>query len=333
MRGNALLSLAALFGATFLGITAASAVNAGIRDSNITALVAESCSSNTMQTSVNASNFLSLSGVPTDCVGRNASVTAINSNQANNVTATGVITGAATVFSGTTVPSPATVESTVVLIDGWQVLSQWTAPAGVATISVAWNQTASTQYCGTVNVTTTSTTPIPWQMSLVTSALPLNGDLNASHYQFSYNFGLQSTTPTAGVFTVIGLASNATVSSTQPRTFTICNYNAPYPAVPTDPSIVFSMTQTTPSPSYYVCKTVTLSVTGTPYFVGWNADVNVSDLKSAYIPGGGHIAPPPTSQFTTTNLGGNVYRFHGVGYNTSGVRPGNPVSFQVCWGS
>jgi hypothetical protein len=169
-------------------------------------------------------------------------------------------------------------------------------------------------------------------MALDSSALPFNGDVNAGHYQFSYNIGFQSATPSAGIFTVVGMGAKSTVVSGAPLSFTICNYGAPNPPVPTNPSIVFSISQRSPSPSYYVCKTVTVSVTGTPYYVGWNADINVANLKSNYIPGGGHIAPPSTGDYTTTLLSGTTYRVHGVGYNTSGIRPGNPVSFQLCWG-
>jgi len=327
--------IVALFGVLLLGMNVASAVSAGIQGgNNLTSTTASRCSASTIQTAVNASNLITLGNIPTECGGRSARVTAIDATQSNNVTVTGTLAGTSMTFTGTTVPSPSTVQSTIILVDGWQVSSQWTAPTGVAVaITAVWNQTASTQYCGTINVSTTSTQKVSWQMALDSSALPFNGDLNASHYQFSNKFGFLSNTPINGVFTVVGQANNAKVSSGSPLSFTICNYGAPNPPVSTDPSIVFTITQTTPSPSYYVCKTVTVSVTGTPYYVGWNADINVANLKSNYIPGGGHIAPPSTGQYTTTLLSGDVYRIHGIGYNTSGIRPGNPVSFPVCWGS
>ncbi len=302
------------------------------------------CQTATMNASVDSTNHLNVSGILSSCFGQTLTVQTLTSAGVSQ-TATIVATGNTETFT-TVVTNPSSITGTYGFMNGWFVPTTWNyqAPAAVPayvpptypTVSGAptWTVTAGAQACVTLNVTSTSATPVPWQAAISTALVPWNGDTNVSDYQVSYPYALVSNTIDAsGNLYVQGTTSGSnTVSSTQSQSVKVCDYNTPPPGVSS--TAVYTTTVTSPAggASYYVCKTWQESVTGAPFFVGWSANVNVSDLKALYIPGGGslHIN---SGGIVATLVSGTTYTISGNGYNTRSVNNTSPVSFQLCWGS
>lgn len=324
-------------------ITTASAVHLPLEPTNtLNPDNTISCApSTTLDAHLNTSNILEVDIIPNNCFGLPVTVNLIYNN--NTVeTFTSTVTTNTMQFS-TLTGNPADVDGAQTFINGWFIPTTWTYNGTTTdpifpnpntpniTVNTTWNQTAPTQYCVTVNVTTTSTTPINWLANLSYQVPPFNGDNNTSHYQFTYGYGFLTTNPINGVFTIRGtLTSTNTVSSTTPRTFNLCNYNAPPPSIST--TAVYSQTETTPTPSYHVCKDVTVSVTNAPFYVGWESFVNVENLKNLYLGSGGQVKGP-YGNFSRTLISGYDYRVTGTGWWTQGIRDGSPVTYQICWGS
>lgn len=238
---------------------------------------------------------------------------------------------------------PTQITGVLVAIDGWNMSVNWSAPAGGGPIvvdpntptisfSVAWNQMAATQFCADINVTSSSTTLVPWALNMNLNQPPFNSVTTSSGFYLSQGAGLYSTSVTNGQLKIQGsTTSTQKVSNKVSQSFTVCNWDVPPPLISSDPKVHYSITQTTPSPSWWVCKDVTVSVTGTDFYVGWEANVDISDLKAAYVGSNGAVKGP-SGDFTKTQTGATTYKVKGTGWNTWGVRPDHSVTFSMCYG-
>lgn len=333
-----LVVVAFLLGAS---ITSASAVSLPLATHVINNTTGDACSFNTLSSTA-TNNQLVISNIPSTCFGLPITAQTVSSAPSASLNFTGTITTGTITFSSPTISNPSQVVGVKTLINGWNMRTTWSyngqtvdpispnpGTPGVI-VTVTWNQTAATQFCANVVVTTPSSTPIPWKADLLYTDPPFNGDTNLNHYQLSNGYRFIGTTPVNNRFTVEGSSSSTnTVSSTTSRTFSICNYNTPPPGV--SPTAVYSQTMTTPAASYYVCKTVTVSVTNAPFYVGWESTVDVTDLKNLYLGSGGQVQGP-YGGFTRTLISGNTYKITGNGWDTRAVRNNTPVSYQICWG-
>lgn len=318
----------------------ASAVSLPIQPNNkIDLSTHSSCTTATIAAIENSGN-LQITGIPASCFGLNILSQAVRSDGDQGFS--GTVTTSSITFP-TTLVSPNLVVGVKTVIDGWNIPTTWTynnqtsdpiAPnpstPGI-TVTTSWNQTAATQFCVDVTISTTSSGKIDWLADISYLQPPFNGDSNTSNYQLSNNVEFVSNTPSNGVFTIRGTGSDKKVKTGSPIQFSICNYNAPDPAI--SPTANYSQTETTPSPSYWVCKTVTVAVTNAPFFVGWESTVDVTNLASNYLGAPPGSVKPPTGGFSTTQVSTYVFKVTGTGYNTKGVRNGSTVSYTICWGA
>jgi len=310
-------------------ILVASATNIGIKNNSITTTSSERCTENTLSISLNASNFPTITGIPTSCY--NHSLQLVFVNGSTTTTFTGTIGTSSTWTSPTSFASGSTVTSILLTLNGWGIDYTWTPPSGPPfTVTYAWSQTVPKQFCVNTTISTTNNGAIDWSVTFNLNDYPYNGA--TSGYQLSHGYTLSG--PVNNIYTITGNGNNAKVSINQSRTYTLCHYGTPNPPLPpTGSNITFTYTSTTPTPSYYVCKDITVtSHNATSFFVGWYVDVSLQDLATNYIPGGGR-AIIQTGDYSMTLLNGYNYRISGIGWNTSGIKDGSPKTFSVCWGS
>lgn len=333
-------------------LTISSAAQIGLADENyLDSTQAEACMSTTVAatTTTPGGNNLRINNISSNCIGLPLLAHVVTSNGVGEIQVSGTVTGATYTNTATPIPNPANVIGVKFTINGWNVPATWTyqnvttgpiAPnpntPGIV-VTVTYNQTSATQVCATVNVSTTSTTPIPWSALLNTNGSPFNGDTNQNNYQINPNNPYRFAPGGAvnGVFTIQGRQpANQTVVAGSPRNFTVCNFNTPPPPPVNNPNVTYTVTQTTPVQSWFVCKTVTITTTGAPtFFVGWNTTVDVTDLRAVWNGGPtGGAAQITSGGFVLTPLGGNLYRVNGNGFNTWGIRDANPINFNICWG-
>lgn len=322
-----------------------------LQSSNKTACTAASLNVNTLSPT---DNHLAVTNIPALCNGAKMTVRTVASDPASSVQSSGTISGATlNLSSGSVVATPSTVTGVVVLIDGFNTAASWIwvpksndpingggQTDGYSVVST-YSQPVGQQICTTTVVSTTSTTPITWKASLRASGVPFNNDFVAAHYQFnSPYYQFTSTTPTAGVFSIVGVGAYSTVVAGTNRTFSICNYGTP-PPTGRDPNVVYTLTPGngtayTAVPSYYVCQTFTISSTGaTKFYVGWDATIDASPLAAAYKAKSGAtgtIHLPAAGDFNRVALGSNLYKISGIGWTTAGLLDGHPQSFPICWG-
>lgn len=328
-----------------VGLNAASAASLGLKPNfELQTATATACQSATMNATLDATNHLDISGISASCVGQTLTVQTLTSAGVSQ-TGSATVTGTTLAYS-TVVTNPSAVTGTYGFMNGWFVPTTWNyqtpaatpayIPPTEPTVSGApsWSVTAGAQACVTMTVTSTSATPVSWQITLVTADDPWNGDTNVGDYQVSYPYALVSNTIDAsGNLYVYGTTSgSSTVSSTQSQNVKVCDYNTPAPGI--SPTAVYTTTVTSPASgsSYYVCKSWEESVTGAQFFVGWAVSLDLSDIKSEYIPGGGQLHVS-TGGIVATLVSGNVYKISGNGYNTQSINNTTPVYFQLCWGS
>jgi hypothetical protein len=350
MRAFKVLAGAVVAALIIIGLSSASAVSLPIvSTNNLKILKAASCSTASVAVSANASSQITVTGIASACSALPIYVQLNETGTPSTITVSSAVSGTSMTFAQT-LANPSNVTAAFVFINNWSLPATWSytpttspySPVYISpttpntTVNVTWTQNAPTQFCGAFNVTSTSSTAVAWQVVLSVNNPPFNTDLNTGDYQFTPFNGYQfvSTTPVNGLFYIVGnMTGTSTVSSSAPINFTICDYSSPAPVVSTNPAVVYITTQTqAPTASYYVCKTEQVSVTGSPLFVGWQTNIDVSDLRALYIPGTGGQEQGPFGGFSATHVSGNTYTISGTGYNTQGVNNTNPVSFQICWG-
>jgi len=350
MRKIITLIIATITGLTLLmSLSVASAQTITINEHVLDGSKKSACATTAITATVDTTNHLTLNNINPTCYGLNLSTDIISSNSTTPTIYTATPTATSITFPST-ITTPSAVTKARTFINGWSIPTTWsyTAPVvpptgpittnpttpGVTTTTV-YTQPSGSQFCANITVSTTSTTPINWKADLNITGVPFNGDTNLSHYQIqqSYYYGFESQTPVNGKFTLISLQpSSQKVSNTQTQFITVCNYTTPPPTI--NPNLTYTQTQTTPTASYYVCKNVTVSVAGSPqFYVGWQATVDVTDLKNLYIPGtGGQVQGPSGGYVRTNTATPNIYTITGNGYNTQAIKDGTPVTFTICWG-
>lgn len=222
------------------GLNTASAVSVGIKNSNsLKVSKTLACTSQNIMVGADAAYKIVVSSIPTSCLGKSLSVQVIATDEPTTRLLTGT-TNSSVTFSNAVI-NPATITKVKVAIAGWQVPSTWLwdlpalhidASTPNVSISNLWTQYSPTSFCVTSTISTTSNTNIPWTMNLVSNKYPFNGDINAAHYIFtpSGNYRFASTTPTNGIFKVIGSkVPTGRVKAGAPQNVTICNSLTPLP--------------------------------------------------------------------------------------------------------
>lgn len=351
-------ALFGVFGILFAMFNGAAAAQLGVVPEHVLQTVSdERCTDINIGSTTDSSGVLTITNIPNVCFGLPIVAHTVASSPESALLFTGAVANAATVsfFTSPTIPSPAAVTDIRILIGGWLMNSSWdyvapppppsTGPIvpspntpGI-TVTNSWTQLAPNQFCVDITITTTSTTPIPWAATVSINPPPFNGADRANQYVIGPNNWYRfagGNTAVNGQFTLEARQpTQSTVVAGSPRVINVCNYNTPPPQISTNPNVVYTVTQSnlTPAPSFYPCKTVTVSVTGAPqFFVGWEAIVSVADLRANYATTGGSVKGP-FGNFSRTAVGTDTFRILPTGVDTQGVKNDTSRSFQICWGA
>ena len=288
-----------------------------------------------------------LTGVPEGCRGRAATVRLFAADGTALAAADTAVTLAATTSTTVTVPAytPARVGGVAVTVGTWSLPTTWTAPsgsvagpvtpgAGTAFGPVTWSQVASSGTQACVSVPVSAAPGTPWRVDLHLDQRPFNGLTSGAGFVVSPWWArLASTTPVAGVVSVVGGPGYETLAAGQSVTVKACHYDLPVPAY--DPALAYAQTIGTPTGSgAYACLPVTVGVSGTPqFFAGWRNDVDLAPLVAWMTARGGapdlRTVSVPGS-FAAESRGAGVVRVTPTGWDTWGVRDDTARAFQVC---
>ncbi|HEY0215799.1 MAG TPA: hypothetical protein VGC57_05355 [Cellulomonas sp.] len=348
----ALLSaLVVLVGAA--GLAPASAARLTLSAHQLTAVSAAPCSAATIAarvgtTSGTSSTQVVLSSVPTGCRGRTAAVRLYGQNGTPLATVDTAVTLAAADTTTVTVPSysATAVYGVALTVETWTLPTSWTTPTGLVTgpvtpgpgttfDSTTWTQVASsgTQACVTVQVS--GTTGTVWRVDLHTDQRPFNGVTTGAGFQVHSPWWgrLLTADPVNNVISVGGRAGYETLTTGQPVTVTVCNYQLPAPVH--DAALSYSQSsQAVTGNVGHACMATTVGVTGTAqFYAGWRADVDVQPLVSFFAARGITAnAADVTVQgnYTIVRGTGTVFRVTPTAWDTWGVRDDTTQTFQVC---
>lgn len=247
------------------------------------------------------STVVTLGSVPSACNGRAVQLVVYRSDGAALSTAVAgttlvVTSGTATVAVPTYTVGD--VAGTALTLDGWGTAATWSpgspssvgqwpvSPGNAATVISATGVMMTNnpvQVCVDITVTTPSTTPVVWRVTLDMTKPPFNGQTNVSSYsrQGADGWRYAIDQASAGTLQVSGTAAGGrrTIVAGQQYVVTICHYGLPNP--PVTPS---AYTVTTSAPVYdaasaRACVTTTITGNGTSdFYVGWSATL---DLRPA----------------------------------------------------
>lgn len=262
------------------------------------------------------------------------------------------------VAAGTTTAAwnDSAVASAVVTAGSW-------APAGGAVVfpvqpatvvtGLAWSVLSVTQLCVAVAVTTTSADPVEWRTSLAYAAAPFRGDTVMSHYVLEGDSGWVERlddTPSAGRITFRGVQQtwsprrmlSLRTDDEYPSsvTFTLCNRNLPTPVYDASQTYQVSLAPM-PTKPYKACVDATVAVTSAtyPFYVGWQADLDLTPLLDLRRQAGlSTDVSVRSGGLQVVRLHDDVYRVTSTAAYTSGVRSAGwsdaaaTQSFTVCAG-
>lgn len=225
---------------------------------------------------------------------------------------------------------------------------------GTTVTGLAWQVLGVRSLCVAVTVTTSSYDPVEWRAQVEYAAPAFRGDTAMAHYVVEDDGGWVERlddTPAAGQIQFRGkqvdwspkrkLSARTDDVFPTSVTFTLCNRNLPAPAY--DPALTYQVTASAPpTDPWNACVTATVAVTSPthPFYVGWQADV---DMSAAAALRRAHGQPANTVTFrsggvTATRLTGDVYRVTSTEDWTAGVRSAGGAdaavrqSFVVCSG-
>lgn len=233
----------------------------------------------------------------TDCDGLDLTITITDAD--SRVVAAGT---APVLTDKVTVPvppfTPAEGMTAAATINGWGIPTTWThtgpstppgpvnpgAPSVVMT-DIEWTLVTNNpvQACFTAHVTTTSTTPMDWSLTIDMSRPPYNGAdprvLQLSG-QDSWRYTLHRDTPEPGIVTVTGSANGGrtTVVAGQEHLVDVCAWTLPEgvqtPGAYTVTTVPASGADWT---DRRACLVTTVTGNGTePFYFGWTADVDMT---------------------------------------------------------
>lgn len=313
-------------------ISVGSAANLGINETHtITSSSAKACMSGVIDITMSPSkDTITGDGFTDECFGKVASITLLYPNY--HVTHEATVSERGTWTSNISPMGATSINGAFAHIDGWDIPARWTTPQSDYKITYIWSQSVPQQFCVSVQISTQSQDPVPWEAEFDTSQYPLNGDTNISNYQPSWGYVVNASTDTK--IRVTGLDSNTLVSKSRALTFELCNYETPPPPLPGIDSGIQNQVSigALPEPGYYVCQNIEITTTESEFYVGWEVTYDSKPLAGRFIPGGGTIIPP-SHEFTVEPLEDGIYRITSKEWSTSGVREGSPVNFEICWGA
>lgn len=242
------------------------------------------------------------------------------------------ITGGAFTATGPAFTPPVTGSGRAwVTVNGWPVPATWayTPPAGPVSPgngntvmpNIEWTLVTNNpvQVCFTATVSTTSTTPVPWQLKMDLAQAPFNGTtsqfalLNApGGADIAWKLGI-TYDHTAMTALIAGKpdvdAPVTTITSATTLRFQVCNYNLP-PGVQTPSAYTVTYSNSPAWTATRACVTATVTGNGTSrFFFGWTAEIDMSAARAAVGGSGWSELTDNFWQLTRTDLGGNKFRF------------------------
>ncbi len=188
---------------------------------------------------------------------------------------------------------------------------QATYPSSAAVVSAQTQITSDwgPGFCAETTVSTTSTTPITWEVTVDLTTFPLNAQTITSTSNFT-NQGFSG-----GILTATGVGWNNTVDVNNPRTLSFCAERPPAPPAPAE----YSSTIDNDWGTGY-CATITVTTTS-PTPIVWEVDV---DLSTAPLNGTPYNVWNATYSFTAPTMTAS-----GAGWNDE-ISNSNPTSFGFC---
>jgi len=232
-----------------------------------------------------------LSGVDPACVGRTARLVVLEGSTVA-VTATAALVAPITTVAVAAF-SPTAAMTTQMTVDGWHGASTWTyAPGGpvkpttsdTVLTSISWDLRSNdpVQACFTAIVTTASSTPVTWGLTLDLSKPPFNG-ASASGFQLdgpgSGRFRTVPDSPSPGYLQVVGNAGQAKISSGDIFEITLCHWGLP--AAVQTPSAYTVATAPATLPAQWsgtqACMITTVTGNGSEqFYFAWTALVDAA---------------------------------------------------------
>ena len=289
-----------------------------------------------------------LTGVDAACAGRTARLVVLSGSTAAVTTTTTLVTPTTTVTVATFNPTPAM--TTQMTVDGWYVASTWTyapgGPVGPTTsdtvlTSISWDLMTNNpvQACFTATVTTASSTPVIWGLTLDLAKPPFNGT-SGSGFQLtgagSGRFRLAQDSPSTGYLQVIGNSGQAKISSGDSLEITLCHWGLP--AAVRTPSAYSVTTAPSTQPAQWsdtkACMITTVTGNGSEqFYFAWTTLVDAAPA-AARLAQAGNTTPSWTYDWdqewklTRTQTGPSAFT---VVSGTSGAIAGTETfTFTTC---
>lgn len=148
----------------------------------------------------------------------------------------------------------------------------------------AWTLNTVNPACVSLNVTTTSTTPVKWSVRLDTLAQPWNGA--TTNYQLRYGYVISDGVTDGQYKTISGNPTSSpprdTIVKGTVLTVQVCNYQAGAPPIGDASWVQVNVSAPTKVTDAMVCKTVTAIALGkTQFWFRWRATVPTADMFAA----------------------------------------------------
>ncbi|UJP40954.1 hypothetical protein [Cellulomonas palmilytica] len=248
------------------------------------------------------------------------------------VSSSSAISGGTFTATGAAFTPPVTANGRAwVTVNGWPVPATWTyappagpvSPGNDSTVmpSIEWTLVTNNpvQVCFIATVSTTSTTPVPWQLRLDLAQAPFNGATSGFTIvnapgggDISWKLGITydqaaMTARIAGKPDVN--APITTITSATTLRFQVCHYGLP-PGVQTPSAYTVTYTNSPAWTATRACVTATVTGNGSSrFYFGWTVELDMSAARAAVGAGGWTDLTGNLWQLTRTDLGGNRFRF------------------------
>lgn len=244
--------------------------------------------------------------MPAECAGRELKVTLLDgTTELHGGIGTVASAGATTVDLGETYTADANLTVRAV-VDGWDLPTTWSfappTPEGwvhpgnedTVTTNLVWTSITNNpvQGCFSVDVSTTSTTPVVWRITLDLSEAPFNGATTGYSIQGgdSWRYEQYASTPSAGYLQIGGTdnpqAGRRTIVAGQTYEVSVCHWGLP-PGVQT-PSAYTSTTVQGTWTDTRACLITTVTGNGTSqFYFGWTVTLDMQSAVSRLQSAGG----------------------------------------------
>ena len=252
----------------------------------------------TAPTGSTSASVVVLGSVPSACDGRAVQLVVYRADGAALATAGSTLTvtaGSASVAVPSFVVADAA--GVALTLGGWGSVATWVppvsptgqwpvTPGNAGTLVSATGYSISNnpvQVCVNITVSTASTVPVAWRVTLDLTKPPFNGQTDAGTYSLQgtdgWRYALYGDTPSSGSMQVGGTQNGGrrSIVSGQQYVVTLCQFHLPNP--PVTPS-AYTVTTSAPvydSGTHRACLTTTIAGNGSSeFYVGWTATVDLS---------------------------------------------------------